>query len=326
MKRLFLILSSVILLGNSSVWADTAKPTVISESGPIISKSNKLQRLVSYVDLKRDYKDAPMTLVLSNGSDKAPGFKWFKVMLANRVIATEKNFSDNVAKIDMTGILLPGSTQLVLEGAGWAGARFSWKLVTSIQPVTLTSANPDEVVVGEPTTLSGSNFSTSPTENIVAFNKKTARVTGATSGELKVVVPTDADAGENKVNVTVGTVKSKDIKVKVRKVPELSSTSLQGVAPGEYISIFGKNFSKDASEVKVFFGDTQAQIIEADEDRVLVAAPFPAYGAGHVPSPVSVQIGKVKSKNTLPVQIGPQMFQDPGFRGGSDTPVLPAGF
>lgn len=109
----------------------------------------------------------------------------------------------------------------------------------------VTSIDPnDEVVVGDKLKIAGEGFPTNPNNVTVNFNAKKGRITAATPRELQVEVPKDADIGDNKVTVKVGGWTSDAKKLKVRGIPELSGTNLQGVAPGMELIIYGKNFSE----------------------------------------------------------------------------------
>jgi len=64
---------------------------------------------------------------------------------------------------------------------------------------TLTSISPETGKVGEEVVITGTDFSTTPSENMVKFNGTEATVTEATETSLTVIVPAGASTG----NVTV---------------------------------------------------------------------------------------------------------------------------
>jgi len=67
---------------------------------------------------------------------------------------------------------------------------------------TITSYNPTSAEVGATVTITGTNFSTTTTDNIVQFNGIDAIVTNATATDLTVTVPSGTTTG--KITVSVG--------------------------------------------------------------------------------------------------------------------------
>jgi hypothetical protein len=71
---------------------------------------------------------------------------------------------------------------------------------------TITSFTPASAPVGTDVTITGTNFSTTPTSNTVKFNNVDASVKSATASQIVVTVPATATTG--KITVTVGGVTS----------------------------------------------------------------------------------------------------------------------
>jgi hypothetical protein len=289
-------------------------------SGSCVAPNTKVQRFVSYVELKPGMDAAPLTLHLSNH-----GFSWFRLMIANRVVATEKSLGHaQEGDLDLSGMVQTGTNQFVIQAGGAPGAKIEWSVTTPAM-AKIERVDPDELLVGEELKIKGKNFNAATSKNEVIFNGgKKGQVKKAKSTELTVKVPSDAEIGDNKVSVKVNGIESNKVKVKLRGIPELSGTSLQGVPPGQTIVLFGKNFSKDVGENQVFFGETPAQVVSGTDKQLVIVVPFVQYHEGHTPSQIRVQVGKVMSKNTVGVQVGPQMYSDPAVNGGdvpADTPV-----
>lgn len=295
---------------------------VLGSGGPYTSRNMRIQRFTDYVDVKAS--GAPIMMTITNN-----GFSWFRITIANQMIATEKTLAGKrEATINLTDTIQSGSSQIAVEGAGYVGATLSWKVTTKTQ-AKLTSVTPDEAIVGDTVKLKGERFSTSTSEDKVYFNSAAGQVISATATEIKVKIPTNATLGDNNVYVKVTGVDTNKIKMKIRGIPEVSGTNIQGVPPGQQVIIFGKNFSSKLGENKVYFGDTPAEVVAGTESQLTVIAPTPPYHAGHTPSAVRVEVGKIKSKNSVNVQIGPQMFADPSMNPGGpgyDVPSLPVGF
>jgi IPT/TIG domain len=287
-------------------------------SGTCVSANEKAQRFVSYLELKDGMDKAPLTMHLTNG-----GFSWFRILVANQVVATEKSMSGkHEANLDLTGVIQGGTNQLVVQAAGQPGAKLEWS-VTAPAVAKIDKVDPDEVLLGEEIKIKGKNFSTNTSVDTIIFNGgKKGQVTRAKTTELTAKVPNDAEVGENKVSVKVNGVESNKVSIKLRGIPELSGSNLQGVPPGQNLTIFGKNFSKDLSENQVYFGDTPASVVAGSTTQLTVVVPFIPQHVGHTPSDIRVQVGKIMSKNTTPVQVGPQMYSDPGTAIGPDTPTF----
>jgi hypothetical protein len=280
-------------------------------------KNEQVQRFADYLELKPDMQNAPLTLHLKNS-----GMKWFRLLIAGQVIATEKSLrGKSEGDLDLTGVVQPGSNQLLVQAGGAPGATLEWK-VTTPAVAKIDKVDPDEALVGTNIKIKGKNFSANMSADTVLLNKTKGQVIKAKPTELEVKIPTEAEPGDTKVSVKVNGVESNKVTIKVRGIPELSGTNLQGVPPGQQLTIFGKNFSKNLGENQVFIGDAAASVVGGDINQLTVIVPYLPYTEGHVPSQIRVQVGKVMSKNSVSVQVGPQMYTDPGVETGKDIPVF----
>src|SRR5690349_929608 len=66
---------------------------------------------------------------------------------------------------------------------------------------TIISFTPDAAAEGAVVTITGTNFSSTASENVVTFNSTRATVTGATATQITTTVPTGATTG--KIAITV---------------------------------------------------------------------------------------------------------------------------
>ncbi|WP_439507045.1 beta strand repeat-containing protein, partial [Sediminibacterium sp.] len=73
-----------------------------------------------------------------------------------------------------------------------AGAAWVYSYVTPLTPPTITSFNPITAKPGDVVTITGTNFNTTTTNNIVFFGATRATVTAATTTSLTVTVPSGA--------------------------------------------------------------------------------------------------------------------------------------
>ncbi len=129
--------------------------------------------------------------------------------------------------------------------------------------------------------ISGLNFSTVIEENVVTIGGKQAVVKSATERKLTVTAPENED-GVAEVKVTVKGTELEGFTFTYSKLidPEIviGSISPAQAYVGDEVTIFGENFSDDKKEVKVKFGETEAQIISCTETSITVTAPQNALG------------------------------------------------
>jgi hypothetical protein len=293
----------------------------VGEGGPYTARTAANQRFADYVELKKDLEAAKLLMTINNR-----GFRWFRLTVANQVVATENSLDRTTgsARLDVSGVIQPGSNQVVVQAGGGApGATLDWK-VTTQATAKLERVDPDEALVGDLVNVKGQHFALNPSANEVTIGNKKGKVEQAKATELKVRIPTDAEPGDVDVTAKVNGIKTNSIKMKLRGIPQVTGANLQGVPPGQTIIVYGKNFSKNIGENRVFFDETPAQIVSGDTSQLLVVVPFIPYREGHYPSQVKVQVGKVMSKTSASVQVGPQMFADPGTETGRDIPEFVA--
>lgn len=310
--------------------AISSKSIVVGSGGPYTFVGTGKEQFSGLLNWTGDGPNSPFFMEIDT---TAPGFRWLRIYMGNRILATEKDFrSKTKLQLNLTGTVDNGTQQIVVQGGGNPGSTVKWT-VTSVTSVKLNAVNPDEACFGETISLRGENFSMTPAKNIVTIGKTTVPAVSSTTTEIKVKIPTkNLVAGELPVVVTVDGVKSQPVKITVRGIPELTGTNFDGVPPGAELCIFGKNFSKKLKENQVFFENTQAEVLRGTTEELVVTVPNFYNGAGsgsisgQVGIPIRVKVGKVDSKNTVPVTVGNSMWQSPGFRGGPETPTVPVGF
>lgn len=164
------------------------------------------------------------------------------------------------------------------------------------------SLNPTKVKLEEKLTITGTNFSTSPKDNVVSIGEKQAQVQQASPTSIIVTVPKEAKAGKQKVTITLRGVKSNAVEVTViGPPPELDSLSLTSASPGASLTISGKNFSTTAHENKVTIGGAQAEVHSASAGSLSVT--IPASIESPQEASVTVQVDDQSAKNSLTIQI-----------------------
>lgn len=313
-----------------------SKIVTVATGGPYRFTGKEKEEFTTVFQWQPDDKNDKLTLKANYSPLGAsmPHFSWLRVMMGNRILATEQNLRNKTdLTMDLTNSLESGPNQIVVSGNGTPGASFDWKLTTP-KKVKLVSLNPaDEVVVGQDLILKGENFDSNASKDIVGLGRKTYPANIATgTTELKLRIPRDIEPGEYQVNVTVDGLTSKALKITVRGIPELTGTNLQGVPPGAQLIIYGKNFSKKLGENRVTFGGTGAEVVAGTTDQLTVVVPNFYTGlqgdtagvAGQVGIPIRVKVGKIDSVNTVPINVGNSTWTDPGIQQGPGIPQVPA--
>jgi hypothetical protein len=291
-----------------------AQLVTVGEGGPYTAKNDRVQRFADYLDLKKEMESAKLTLSIKN-----EGFKWFRVLIANQVVATERSIDrSGQGKLDISGMIQSGQNQVVIQAGGSPGAKIEWK-VTTVATAKLDRVDPDEALIGETVAVKGHHFALNPGSNEVMIGNAKGQIAAAKATELKVKIPENTEPGDVDVTAKVNGIKTNTIKMKVRGIPQVSGASLQGVPPGQTIVVYGKNFSKNIGENRVFFDESPAEIVSGSTTELMVVVPFIPYREGHNASQVKVQVGKVMSKTSAAVTVGPQMFNDPS----NDRPDTP---
>lgn len=312
-----------------------SKLVTVATGGPYRFTGKEKEEFTTVFQWQPDDKSDKLTLKANYSplGTSMPHFTWLRVMMGNRILATEQNLRNKTdLTLDLTNSLETGPNQIVVSGNATPGATFDWKMTTP-KKVKLTSLNPaDEVVVGQDLTLKGENFDSTASKDIVGLGRKTYPANIATgTTELKLRIPRDIEPGEYPVNVTVDGLTSKTLKITVRGIPELSGTNLQGCPPGAQLIVYGKNFSKKIGENKVTFGGTSAEVVACTTDQLTVIVPNFYTGlqgdtagvAGQVGIPIRVKVGKIDSINTVPINVGNSTWADPGLQQGPGIPQVP---
>lgn len=144
----------------------------------------------------------------------------------------------------------------------------------------IQSFSPEFGTPGNTVTITGANFGSTPTENIVKFSGVTASITSASQTQLTVIVPNGASTG--KISLTVkerSFTTTADFQV---RIPSITNFTPSMAAPGAVVLINGTNFNEVASQNNVSFNGTSAQVTEATVSQLSVIVPNAALGAGTI--------------------------------------------
>lgn len=141
----------------------------------------------------------------------------------------------------------------------------------TVLQTTITGFSPQSGAYGTEVTITGTNFSTEPSENVVKFNGVSAAVSAATATELTVTVPAEATSG--KITVTIDertTTSGTDFTV---PAPEITSFFPEIAAAGISVTITGTSFSPVAENNIVKFNGVEATVTAASPTQLTVTVP-----------------------------------------------------
>ncbi len=200
-------------------------------------------------------------------------------VLFNAVAATVTSASSTQLVVTVPATATTGKITVIANGKSAVSANDIVILQTSIGDFS-----PESGVVGTTVTIAGTNFSTIPTENMVAFNGAAATVTAASATELTVTVPAEATTG--RITVTISgteTTSSSDFTV---LEPAITGFFPPIAGAGVEVTITGNNFSTSTAENIVTFNGETATVTTASSTELKVTVP-----AGATSGPISVKVG-----------------------------------
>jgi len=141
----------------------------------------------------------------------------------------------------------------------------------------INSFTPGSGVAGITVIISGVNFSTIASENIVKFNGVTANVISATASSITVTVPENALTGP--ITVTVGSNTAiSTTNFNVTQIVTNTTPSITGFSPvignvGTIVTVSGTNFSTIPSENIVKFNGITANVTSATTSQLTASVP-----------------------------------------------------
>jgi len=153
-----------------------------------------------------------------------------------------------------------------------SGVDSNGKSFTVLPTPSITSLSVTSGMVGDPVTITGTNFGTSQGSSTVTFNGTTATATSWSNTGIATTVPTGATSGN--VVVTVNTVASNGVSFTVYVTPTISSLSPTSGAVGTSVTINGTNFQATQGTSTVTFNGVTAT--PTNWGNTQIKAPVPA--------------------------------------------------
>ncbi len=171
-----------------------------------------------------------------------------------------------------------------------SGSIFIQKLQqgTPVPGPTIASFTPTIGPIGTSVTITGTNFSPIPTENVAKFfNNKTATVTASTPISITVTVPSGTTTGKISVTTNCLTVTSTtDFTIGTSTFPTITSFTPTSGLIGTTVTITGTNFSTTPANNTVKFNGTTAVATASTATSITTTVP-----TGATTGKISVTIG-----------------------------------
>lgn len=147
---------------------------------------------------------------------------------------------------------------------------------TYVLPPTISAISPLSGKVGDAVTITGTNFSTTSTENVVSFNGTAATVTTVSATSITVTVPTGATTGAITLKVrgkdaTPGAGVSTTFTVIVPA--NITAMSPTNGSAGTVVTLTGTNFGTTLADNVVLFNGTAGTVTAATATSITVTAP-----------------------------------------------------
>lgn len=165
-----------------------------------------------------------------------------------------------------------------------------------VTPATITEIAPSTGIVGESVTITGTNFSTTSSENIVKFNGATATVTTATATLLTLTVPHDATSG--KITVTTNGVTAESTSDFTVPNPTITGFTPAIAGTGVPVTITGTNFSSTATNNIVKINGLSATVTSASATQLIATVE-----AGTSNGSITVGVGANQATSTNTIEI-----------------------
>jgi hypothetical protein len=294
------------VLADDSDWitlAQSTQPLVVTNPAKAVHNSEA-------INLQKGQEKLQLFLTYFDGTETAPSFKWLRIASPSMNYVSEQQFGGKKSlTMNVSGELTWSDNQLLVSGAGPAGASFSWILRTP-KP-TVTGISTQSVFSGNPVTITGTNFCSDADSDKVSIGGKPARIISASPTQLVVSVPEETKSGNLPIDVNVAGISvPTGINLQIQAQPYLRSLSSTFAAPGTTLTIYGEGFSSDVNQDVVYVGQFNCPVVSATSDSItisIVGALSDPWFAPNIAStgafyPIKVMVGGVKARNVLTVR------------------------
>jgi YD repeat-containing protein len=179
--------------------------------------------------------------------------------------------------------------------------------------VSIMGFIPKSGPLGTTVTISGTAFSSTPSQDSVSFNGTQATVTSATSTQLVATVPSGATTGTISVTSPSGTASSTTSFTVISGgsgAPTITSFSPGSGVAGNAISVTGTNFDITAANDSLKFNLTSAPVTSSTATSISVSVPSPL-ASGRIS--LGTKNGNATSMQDFFVPFGTHIAADIGF-------------
>src|SRR5699024_3399590 len=279
--------------------------TVTFNSAKAAIKSASKTKLV--VSVPQKATDGPVKVTVNGQTASGPSFDITqkpipqvqvtglspkKGPVGTKVTITGKNFSSTKSKntVMFNGtkatIKSASTTKLVVtvpQGATNGPVKVTTNGQTATGPSFTVTPDPDEQLTisgispkvgptGTSVTITGTNFSSTKSENTVTFNGTKATISSASTTKLIISVPQGATDGLVKVQVGNQTAEGPSFDVTQASIPQvkISNISPKQGPVGTEVTIKGKNFNSNEKKNTITFNGTKAAIKSASKTKLVV--------------------------------------------------------
>jgi gliding motility-associated-like protein len=233
--------------------------------------------------------------LVSNGQNLYPSMFIAKLDESEGLVwAQEIMGTGSSSAVRSNGIAISSNGDISLGGIIWGGADFDFglcdtdlghnpyaafvmKITTGTPgPPTITSFTPSSGVAGTPVVITGTNFSTIPSENDVRWNVTSkAVVTASTATSITTTVPANAVTG--KIYIKVGCHpfinSTETFTVGPALTPTITSFTPSSGPTGITVTITGTNFSTTPASNTVQFNGTTAVVSASTATSITTTVP-----------------------------------------------------
>ncbi|WP_317173869.1 DUF7619 domain-containing protein [Pontibacter aquaedesilientis] len=196
------------------------------------------------------------------------------------------------------------------------GAATSTASFQVYQPPVISSFSPVEGKVGQTVTITGDHLQPEMFQSI-KLGAAACRIISMSASSLTIEVPAGAVTGAFTISTKGGETVSTSSYV-VWNQPTISNLSKYTDIVGATIGIIGEHFAPDKSRNKVYFGLSQAQVLEASPTQLLVKVPEQAETAFLT---LETPGGKASSATAFQVIPGPKFSAMQPAKGAVGTVV-----
>jgi len=141
----------------------------------------------------------------------------------------------------------------------------------------IESFSPNEGFDGTTVTVTGSYFSLNPERNKIAVNGQHAEILFQGNDTIVFKIPESDFAGEAQIKIFAGEDSVISREKFTIKGPEINNiSSLKGYS-GEYITISGRNFTKNGEKTEVYFGTEKAFLTTVSDTEITAVVPSQPY-------------------------------------------------